>query len=134
MSQREAVKKHGIPRATLQDRLSGAVLMKKYATNCQHLSEAQEKDLACWAHVQEALGLAPTYYQLRRATEEILRASGTPRTLGKNWTANFQKRNPFVKTFQGKILDLKRVKGVTPNKIRALFQVLEGPLLRDIRP
>jgi len=127
MSQRLAVKTYGIPRATLQDRLAGAVSMKEHAADRQHLSEAQEKDLARWSHVQEALGLVPTHYQLRRAAEEILRASGTPKKLGKNWTTNFQKRNPSVKIFQGKILDSKRAKDVTPDRIRALFEVLDGP-------
>jgi hypothetical protein len=39
-----------------------------------------------------------------------------------------------VKTKQGKKkIDLKRAKGVTPKNIKELFEVLSGPLLRDVR-
>jgi hypothetical protein len=37
-------------------------------------------------------------------------------------------------TCQGKRLDLKRSKAVTSDRIKALFEVIKGPLLAEIRP
>ena len=114
--------------------MKGAVTVKQFAIDRQALSDVQETQLAQWAHVQDVLGMAPTHYQLRCAAEEILRAGGTQKKLGKNWVTNFIRRNPSLGTLQGKRLDTKRAKGVTPEKIKELFDILGGPLLRHVRP
>ena len=44
------------------------------------------------------------------------------------------RRYPSLGTLQGKRLDIKRIKGVTPNKIKGLFDTLDRPLLRHVRP
>src|SRR5690242_1644032 len=83
-----ASKIYGIPRSTLQGRLSGANTSKQAATDRQMLSPIQEADLATWVKIQELLGQAPTHFQIRRAAELILQQSSVTTSLGKNWTTN----------------------------------------------
>jgi hypothetical protein len=45
---------------------------------------------------------------------------------------NFRRPNLSIKTKEGKRLDLKRAKGVTPDKIKPLFDILWEPLLWDV--
>ena len=132
LSHRKAAKLYGVPPTTLRGRMEGAVAIKQFAIDRQALSDVQETQLVQWAHVQDALGMPPTHYQLRCAAEEILRASGTQKKLGKNWVTNFMRRHPSLGTLQGKRLDIKRAKDVTPDKIKGLFDTLDGPLLRHV--
>lgn len=106
MSRKGAAKQYGIPLSTLRDRLDGAVTIKQNAIDRQALSDVQESQLARWIIVQEALGTSPSHYQVRRAAEEILRARGIKKKLGKNWVTNFMRRNPEVGTHEGKRIDL----------------------------
>ena len=43
------------------------------------------------------------------------------------------RRNTCINTFQGKRLENKRAKAVTPDNIKELFEVLKLPLLANIR-
>src|SRR5206468_1526856 len=79
------------------------------------------------------LGAAPTHDQLQLVAQRVLQEGGNNHTLGKHWVAHFLRRNPSIKTYQGKRIETKRVKGVTPDKIKELFEVLGGPL-KHVRP
>ena len=125
LSKKEAAKQYGIPKSTLLGRLSSAVNKKQDAINRQVLSDTQESSLAQWAIIQEKLGTPPTHRKLRLAAQIMLREGGNNQILGKHWVTGFLRRNPSIKTYQGKRLEVKRVKGVTPNKIKE-FDVLEG--------
>lgn len=133
LSRKKAAKQSGIPLTTLRHRLSGSVTVKQNAIDRQALSDVQESQLARWIIVQEALGAPASHYQIRCAAEKSLQAGGIKKKLGKNWVANLMRRNPSVDTYQGKKVDTKRARAVTPNKIKALFEATSGPLLRDIR-
>jgi 4-hydroxybenzoate polyprenyltransferase len=128
-----ASKQYGIPRSTLRGRLRGANTLKQSAADRQMLSPVQEADLATWVKIQERLGQAPSHFQIRRAAELILQQAGITTSLGKNWTTNFMRRNTCINTFQGKRLENKRAKAVTPDNIKELFEVLKLPLLANIR-
>ena len=134
LSKTAAAKQYGIPKSTLLGRLSGAVNKKQCAIDRQLLSDTQESCLAQWAIIQEKLGTPATHHQLRLIAEMMLREGGNNQPLGKHWVTHFLRRNTSVKTYQGKRLEAKRAKGVTPNKIKELFEVLDGPLLRHVRP
>lgn len=130
----KAAKEFDIPYSTLQGRVKGAVSRKEEAADRQLLTEGQESWLANWILIQEQLGKAPTHRQIRDVVNAMLRLAGINQTPGKCWVTNFFKRNPGIGTKQGKRLDLQRVKSVSPDRIKALFQVLNGPILQHIRP
>ena len=134
LSKTAAAKQYGIPKSTLLGRLSGAVNKKQCAVDRQVLSDIQESSLAEWAKIQEMLGAAPTHDQLRLVAQRVLQEGGNNHALGKHWVAHFLRRNPSVKTYQGKKIETKRMKGVTPDKIKEFFEVLGGPLLKHVRP
>lgn len=131
---RKAGKQFGIPEATLRGRVKGAVSVRQNAADRQLLSPDQEEWLAQWIRVQEHLGQAPTHHQVRLIAAAILQKEGRTEQPGRNWVTGFFERNPSIGTKQGRRLDLQRVKAVNPDRIKALFEVLDGPLLQDVRP
>lgn len=106
MSPRGAAKQYGISLSTLRDRLDCTVTVKQNAIDRQALSDAQERQLARWILVQEAIGTSPTHYRVRHAAEEILQAGGIKKKFGKNWLINFVRQNPKVGAQEGKRIDL----------------------------
>jgi len=130
----KAAKEFDVPYSTLQGRIKGAVPKKEDAADRQLLTESQESWLANWILIQEQLGKAPTHHQIREVVSAMLRLAGITQTPGKCWVSNFFKRHPGIGTKQGKRLDLQRIKSVSPDRIKALFKVLDGPLLQHVRP
>lgn len=131
---RKAVSAFDIPRNTLAGRLAGAQTFKETSADRQLLSEAQEKALAHWIEIRELLGQAPTHQQVRLCAAAILRQAGRSQSPGKCWVRNFFMRNPQIGTKEDKRLDLKRVRSVSPDRIKGIFEVLASPLLQHVRP
>ena len=72
MSQRKAGLEFGVPRATLQHRVNGHISRQEAHIPQQRLSMVQEQRLVEWVLIQESLGLAPTYRQIRAFVGRIL--------------------------------------------------------------
>ena len=58
----------------------------------------QEERLIKWVLIQESLGLAPTYGQIKAFVGRILWARGNVVPLGKRWMAGFLQWNLILKT------------------------------------
>ncbi|KAH9232354.1 hypothetical protein K456DRAFT_380700 [Colletotrichum gloeosporioides 23] len=78
ISARNASRRWGVPRSTLQDRTKGAQQRAAAFEDLQRLSHTQEAKLASWVQIQADLGLPPT-------------------PLGKRWMDGFLRRNPSIK-------------------------------------
>jgi Tc5 transposase-like DNA-binding protein len=100
----------------------------------QRLSAEEEKSLAEWCRIQEALGVPPSHEQIQLAAQRMLLVSRSDIKLGKRWIEGFKRRNPSICKNKGKRLEKARVKAVTPNKIKIFFKILEELLLKLIRP
>jgi hypothetical protein len=83
-----AAVRHGIPRTTLRDRISGSQHHKTAYSNMQRLSLEQEDHLAHWILQQEALHYAPTHAQVRAIATGVLKQAGDYQPLGKKWTTH----------------------------------------------
>ena len=129
-----ASKEYGISRGTLRARIQGATSRKERDSHQKLLSDYQESILANWVEVQQALGTPPSHRTLQLAAAAFLKEAGSNETPGRRWSTNFLARNPHLKTLQGKGHDYARSKGVEPDKIKKLFNVMQHPLLRTIRP
>ena len=133
-SVRKAGRQFNIPETTLRSRVKGALSISQNAVDRQLLSPCQETWLAHWIFIQDKLGQAPTHHQVCLVAGVLLQQAGSNQRPGRSWVSNFFKRNPCIGTKEGKRIDLQRIKAVTPDRIQALFDVLAGPLLQDIRP
>jgi hypothetical protein len=125
---------HGDTRSTLVNRTKGVEARSLAFESHQRLSSAQEKHLAAWILVQDALGVAPTHQQVKEFASRILEASGDTRPVGKHWISAFLARNPEVKSMRGKALDSARLNGATTDVIKAFFKLLDLPAIKAIKP
>ncbi|KAK1245194.1 hypothetical protein MKX08_004823 [Trichoderma sp. CBMAI-0020] len=130
ISQRKAAARWGIPRSTLQERINGRVTRNKANEHRQRLSRYQETHLVQWILSQEALGFAPTHYQVKEFAARVIKAGGDDEPLGKAWIEGFLRRNPEVKT----IRDSCRVNGAGIKNIKDFFCHFEIPEIKDIPP
>jgi hypothetical protein len=100
----------------------------------QRLSSAQEKHLAAWILVQDALGVAPTHQQVKEFARRILEASGDTRPVGKHWISAFLARNPEIKSMRGKAFDSALLNGASTDVIKAVFTIFNLPKIQVIKP
>ena len=133
-SERKASLDWGVPRGTLQDRISGRLSRSEAHAYEQRLAPTQEQRLTDWVLVQESLGQSPTHTQLRALAERILVARHDAVPLGKRWMAGFLCRNPVLKTKKQFRIDSVRVNGATSDIIKGWFQKLEVPAIKAIKP
>src|SRR5579875_883872 len=101
-SVRKAALEWGIPRATLQHRMTGTQPRSTAFSELQRLSQVQEDHLTQWILTQAALGLPPTHAQVRSFVCRILATKGDLSPLGKRWFQGFLRRNPVIKTQRSK--------------------------------
>jgi transposase-like protein len=134
VSQKEAARRHGIPRSTLLGRLRGAGTRQEAHSMQMSLSPDQERSLSEWCRIQDALGLPPTQNQVRLTAQRMLEVSGSNIELGKRWIEGFLRRNPSIKAKKGIRIEKARAEAVTPDKIKAFFAILDEPLVQSIRP
>src|SRR6266699_1823468 len=95
---RRTVYDYGIPEATLQYRRTGRQSKIDAHISEQKLSLIQENRLVEWICIQDALGLRPTYIQIRTFASRILLADSSTADIGKHWLEKFLQYNPSVRT------------------------------------
>ncbi|KZL67132.1 transposase [Colletotrichum tofieldiae] len=134
VSQRQAARIYGIPKTTLQNRITGTQTRASAFEDLQRLSISQEAKLASWVQIQADLGLAPTHQQLKEFAQRILHAMGDTQPLGKRWVNAFIRRNPSIKVQRSRSIDSRRVNGASTEIIRDWFKYLAIPQIMAIKP
>ena len=132
LSQRKAASRNGVPRQTLRDRIAGALPHSEAHKHQQKLSEVQEQYLRDWILVQGAIGFPPTHIQVREFTQRITRKNGYDEPIGRYWIKNFLARHKEIKTRRSRKIDTARFNGATTDRIKAFFQLLQLPAIKDI--
>jgi 4-hydroxybenzoate polyprenyltransferase len=132
LSQRKAASRNGVPRQTLRDRIAGALPHSEAHKHQQKLSEAQEQYLRDWILVQGAIGFPPTHIQVREFAQRIARKNGYDEPIGRHWIKNFLARHKEIKTHRSRKIDTARFNGATTDRIKAFFQLLQLPAIKDI--
>ncbi|OBS15010.1 hypothetical protein FPOA_28835 [Fusarium poae] len=125
LSQYQAAQKHGIPPATLSDRLRGLPSKSDITQPAQLLSKSQETRLVTWILRQEALGYAPSHSQVRATVAALLRQQGQGRTIGVRWISRFMKRHPAIETKIGRRQEASRFNSFTPKAVNWYFDIRE---------
>lgn len=76
----------------------------------------KESRLVTWILRQDQFGYAPSAKVVRACVVALLEQKGDTNPLGKNWL-NFFKRNPSVKSLQGRKQEASRYRGFTPKTV-----------------
>ena len=124
LSIRRSASKHGVPRASLENRLNG-INLRSDRLQEQSLSPAEEQKLAEWILHQDRLGYAPSHGVVRGIVEAILKQKGDIGPLGKNWVKGFRARNPSIRTKMGRRMEAARFDAFTPKAVNWFFNILE---------
>ena len=98
----------------------------------QKLSEAQEQYLRDWFLVQSAIGFPLTHIQVCEFAQRIARKNGYDKPFGRHWIENFLTRHKEIKTRRSRKIDTARFNGATTDRIKAFFQLLQLPAIKDI--
>jgi hypothetical protein len=125
LSQYQAAQMHGIPPATLSDRLRGLPSKPDIIQPAQLLSKSQETRLVTWILRQEALGYASSHSQVRATVAALLRQQGQGRTIGVHWISRFMKRHPAIETKIGRRQEASRFNSFTPKAVNWYFDIRE---------
>jgi hypothetical protein len=120
-----AATRHGVPRNTLRGRFNGAQPHRHAHNGAQRLSVIQEEHLERWILRQEALGHAPTHAQVRAIATAVLKREGDHKNLGKEWTSQFMRRRPAIKSKLGRRTSWERINAATPESVRQIFDLYE---------
>src|SRR6266699_309799 len=129
---RRAVRDFGIPLATLHDRRVGQQSKTTAHMSQQKLSPIQESRLAEWICIQDVLGFAPMYIQIRIFANRILLAGGSTAGVGKHWLEGFLRCNPSVRTLQTRRMDAARVNKVITEVIQVWFPLFDLPAIKKV--
>src|SRR6266566_7179452 len=129
---RRVARDYGIPRTTLQHRLTGRQPKTTMHTFQQKLSPIQESRLAEWIHIQDAFGFRPTHTQIRTFASRILLVGGSIAGVGKHWLEGFLRYNPHVRTLQTRRMDAARINGATTEVIQTWFTLFDLPAIKKV--
>ena len=129
---RRIARDYSIPRTMLQHRLTGRQPKTTAHTFQQKLSSIQESRLAEWIRIQDALGLGPTYAQIRIFASRILLADGSTAGIGKYWLEGFLCCNLYVRTFQTRRIDAVCINRATTEIIQVWFPLLDLPVIKKV--
>uniref|UniRef100_A0A8H7K3R7 HTH CENPB-type domain-containing protein n=1 Tax=Bionectria ochroleuca TaxID=29856 RepID=A0A8H7K3R7_BIOOC len=114
--------------------MEGRKTRQQEAETRQRLSKIQEARLTKWILVQDSIGFPPTHTKVRDIASFLLFEQGELDPLGKHWMEGFLRRNPEVRTLQGKRIDFLRVEGATVDRIKDFFALKLIPDIRKIPP
>ncbi len=117
---RKAALEWGVPRATLQERISGRSAGKVGFNHLQKVSPETEERLAQCLLLQSDLGLPPSHAELREFASRVLKAQGLNASLGKHWVSCFLARNPSIQVHRSRSIDSRRLNGATTGIIRMI--------------
>lgn len=110
----QAARKRGIPPTTLSARLrTGRSAPSAVLQPTQRLTPQEEDRLVTWILRQDQCGYAPSAKVVRACVVALLELKGDTAPLGKNWMKAFKKRNPKIKSLQGRKQEASRFSGFT---------------------
>ena len=104
----QAAKLCAVSKATLYCRINGRCDQVSYGISQRKLTLEAEKSIKSWVLEIQSWGFPPRVAQLREMAEELLRAKGDYKELGKNWVSGFLVRHPTLQVKYSRTLDQDR--------------------------
>ena len=104
----QAAKLCAVSKATLYRRINGRRDQVSYGISQRKLTPEEEDSIKGWVLEIQSWGFPPRVAQLREMAEELLRAKGDYKELGKNWVSGFLGRHPTLQAKYSRTLDQDR--------------------------
>jgi hypothetical protein len=129
MSIRRAAEEYGVPRTTLQDRVSGKIPLHANRGHRRLLTDPEEKALANIIVGCAFIGFAKSRQDILAIVQRILQTKGvTSAPVTHGWWYSFKKRHPHITLRQAEPLAYARAAATNPEIIAKYFDLLEETL------
>jgi hypothetical protein len=125
LSRRRAARIYGCTTNTIRNRMLGVPARGSKPTKQQNLLPGEESALVAHILRLDEQGFAPRKDQIKQAASDILAKRGKE-PVGTNWTCNFIKRHPELRSRRARTFDYKRHKAEDPDAIRAWFETYKS--------
>ena len=116
----KAVRRWGVPRRTLQHRLTGTISHRDTAEIQMRFTPIQENYFITWIKQLDKVFNNPPHTLVIRMVKKI---AGIP--LGQRWFTKFKARYPEIGTLREKKVDYQRINGVKKERIEPFFAILK---------
>lgn len=131
LSVRRVAEEYGVPKSTLQDRISGRVLHGAKSGKNRYLSDAEEKEFVDFLMQCSQIGFPRTRIDVIRMVQEVCDYRGIDATVTHGWWERFLQRHPELSLRSAANLSRSRVKGSSPAIMKAYCQTLEQTLIQN---
>ena len=137
-SVKRAAEEHGVPRTTLNDRISGRVMQGKKPGPEPYLNKQEEEDLANFVEVLADIGFGKTKKQIKAMVEKTARDKSTLRKekISDGWFRRFLERQPHLSLRKGDRtaairIDAMKNQSALDNYFIELNRILDDNQLKD---
>ena len=131
MSRRRAAIIYGVPKSTLDDRLTGKVLFGSHSGPPRYLNDEEEEELVSFLFGCASVGYAKTRKEVIAIVEEFLAQKGTFVNVSNGWWESFRKRHPTLTLRTAEKFSYARSVATDPVIIDAYFDLLEETLVAN---
>lgn len=127
MSIRRAAEAFGVPKSTLQDRITGKVQFGTLSGHNRYLSDIEEIELVSFLMGCASIGYPKTVKQILSIVQNVVNQKGKCSVVTVGWWQSFQRRHPELSLRCAEPLSTSRVK-VSTDVLHKYFSVLEETL------
>ena len=121
---RRAAEEYEIPRSTLQDHVSGRVLLGSRSGH-QYLSDTEENEVEEFLLESAKMGFPRTRKEVMSLVQNILHQKGLPVTVSSGWWSSFIKRHPALSVRVAEELGKARHQFSQSDSLNYYFDLLE---------
>ncbi len=120
---------YGIPRSTLQNRVSGRVVFGRPEA---YLTEEEERELICFIKGCSEIGFSRTRQQVIMIVQQVMIRKGREDIhVSSGWWAAFRKRHPQLSLRTAEQVSYVRSLGTRPEILSKYFNLLKDTLLQN---
>ena len=133
LSVRRAAKAYGVPKSTLQDRVSGRVPSGKKSGPCKFLSDKEEVELVNFICGCAVVGYAKSKQQILCSVQNVVENKGIEgAVITDGWWTSFERRHGQLTVRAGEQLSYSRAISTSPQIISDYYDLLEQTLMVTI--
>ena len=129
LSVRRAADAFGVPKSTLQDRVSGRVCFGAKSGPPKFLSDEEELELVNFLCGCAAVGYAKSKQQVLSLVRSVVRTKGIEATVTDGWWSSFKRRHGQLTVRAAEPLSYSRAVASSPQIISRYYDILEQTLL-----
>ena len=122
----QAARLYVVSKATLYRRINGRRDQVSYGISKRRLTPEEEESIKSWVLEIQSQGFPPRVAQLREMAEELLKAKGDYKELGKNWVSGFLNCHPTLQAKYSRTLDQDRFLAQNRDIIQDWFNLYQS--------